>query len=420
MEKEQLVKVIDFWQKNAVAKLYNRELVEQININSKEIVDLVGPRRSGKSSVLKLLINKIKEQNNWLYINFEDPFFIENNSPLVIEELIEIYQEYFDAKLEYIFFDEIQNINKWENVLRKLRDSEKYKIFITGSSSKLLSSELATVLSGRHLSYQLLPLSFNEYLIFHNIKLKQKKDLIIQAKKILKLFDDFLIKGGFPQIVKTDDISLLKQYYNDILQKDILKRYQVRESNILQKMGIFLLSNAAKTVSLNSLKKLYGISFELVARYWDYFLESFLLFEIPQFSYSLKTQQKSLKKVYAIDTGLANTVSFRFSEDKGRMLENAVFLHLKKLSAEIFYYKSANHEIDFLVKHNDKKIDIIQVVWDWDEEKTKKRELLAIKDALKTIKADKIIILTYNTEEQLEVNNRKISVLPAYRWMLEK
>lgn len=419
MNSKELIKTIDFWAKSAKEiGLSCRALTDKINIKSDEIVDIVGPRRSGKSSVLKLLIKNM-EKDSWMYINFEDPVFIENNYPEVIEKLIEIYEQYYGSSLKYLFFDEIQNINFWEKAVRKLRDGTKYKIFITGSSSKLLSRELSSLLTGRHLSYELMPLNFREYLSFKNIIIKNPKEAVLQEAKIVKYFEKYLQLGGFPKIVLDEDAELLKQYYPDILEKDIIKRHNIRQKDIVEKIGIFLLSNAGKILSITSLEETFNISFEAASNYLGYFKEAFLVFEVPQFSYSLKTQQKALKKIYAVDTGLANAVSFRFSEDYGRILENSVFLHLNQLAPEIYYYKTkSNLEVDFLVKHPNQKMDLIQVCADISDEKTKKRELKALFDAMAELNISTALILTASANDVIKVDNREIIIMPAHEWML--
>ncbi|MBI4226141.1 ATP-binding protein, partial [Candidatus Roizmanbacteria bacterium] len=250
---QQLIKIIDFWEKTVFeSDLIFRPIVDKLDSKSKEIVDIIGPRRSGKSSILNLLIKKLG-LSNFLFINFEDPYFVTHNEPQMIEELISVYKEYFSQDLKYLFFDEIHAVNHWESIVRKLRDGGNYKIFLTGSSSKLLSRELSTLLTGRHISYSILPLSFSEFLSFKKIKIEDKKDLILKEKTLLKNFDEYLLIGGFPEIVKTGNIALLKQYYFDIVQKDILMRYDVRQKNILEKMGIYLITNLSKTVSIESL-----------------------------------------------------------------------------------------------------------------------------------------------------------------------
>lgn len=416
----QLVKIIDFWKNTASeADLYSRTVVDTIDYKSKEVIDIIGPRRSGKSSILKLLIKKLELSKDFLFINFEDPYFVTHNEPQVIEELLSVYKEYFDKKLKYLFFDEIHTVSHWENAIRKLRDEGFYKIFITGSSSKLLSKELSTLLSGRHISYQIMPLSFSEFLSFKGIEIKDKKDLMLKERILSKKFDEYLAVGGFPEIVKTNNLALLKQYYFDIVQKDIIMRYDVRQKDILEKMGIYLITNLAKTVSIESLKKTFNLSFEAVSDYIDYFQEAFLLFEVPQFSYSLKTQQKGLKKIYSIDSGLANTVSFKFSEDNGRLLEQCVFLELKRKGYEIYYYKTRNNkEVDFLIKLGNGKKELIQVCWDLDGEDTRKRELDSLAQGMSELKISDGLILTHSSEQKIQVETKTITVLPAYKWLV--
>ena len=418
---QQLVKIIDFWNKSVERdKLHSRLVLEKINYKSKEIVDLVGPRRSGKSSILKLVIKRLKLSGNFLYINFEDPFFVTNNNPQIIEELVAVFKEYFNPKLEYLFFDEIQEINQWEKAVRKLRDGEKFKIFITGSSSKLLSGEISSLITGRHLSYNIFPLSFSELIAFRRIKICAKKDIILKEKKIFKMFNEYLKIGGFPEAVLTENPELLKNYFYDILQKDIVMRHNIREKEILEKMAVYLLSNSGKITSMESLKTAFNISFSAAQSYLEYFKESFLVFELPQFSYSLKKQGKALKKIYAVDIGLANAVSFKFSEDKGRMLENAVFLELKNKEGEIYYYKTKNNlEVDFMVKEKTKIKKLIQVCWTLEDKKTKEREFRSLMAAMDELKLKDGFILTYNEEDKIKINKKIINVVPCWKWLLE-
>lgn len=413
-----MVKVIDFWLKSAESgKLFPRVLTEKVDIKNKEVVDIVGPRRSGKSSVLKLLVRKVKDSGRWLYVNFEDPFFVESNYPQVIEEIVETYTEYFGGAPKFLFFDEIQSIKNWETAVRKLRDDERFKIFITGSSSKLLSSELSTLLSGRHLSYQLLPLSFSEYLSFHNVEVSGKKDMVLKSGILSKHFREYLKLGGFPEAVLSGNLELLKQYYNDIVQKDIVARYDVRDKDVLEKMGVFLFSNSAKTLSVSALSRLYDLSHQTAANYGEYFKDAFLLFDLSQFSYSLKTTQKAFKKIYAVDTGMANAVSMSFSEDRGRMLENAVFLHLKRVGGELYYYKEKSAEVDFVVKRTDGNFNLIQVCWELADAKTKEREAASLATAMKELHVAEAMILTFDESGELELPEGKIQILPAYAFI---
>lgn len=420
-EMNQIVKVIDFWQKSAKKnELFNRDILKDIIIGGKEIVDLVGPRRSGKSSILKLLIKRFNLNDNFLYINFEDPFFIENNEPQIIEEIISVFREYFNKNLRYIFFDEIQEIEQWEKALRKLRDSEDFKIFITGSSSKLLSKEISSLLTGRHLSFKVFPLSFSEFLAFKGIELGNKRDIILKEKKLLKEFDSYFSIGGFPEVVLSQNRELLKNYFFDILQRDIVARYRIREKDILEKMAVYLLTNSGKILSVESLKKTFNLSFSAASSYLGYFKDAFFVFDLPQFSYSLKKQSKALKKIYAVDTGFAESVSFKFFEDKGRVLENIVFLELKRKNNEIFYYKTKEGlEVDFFIREKAMAKNLIQVSWSLSDPNTKERELKSLFFAMEETKLKNSLILTHADEEETIRNDNKIiTILPAWKWLL--
>lgn len=415
---EQAIEIINFWQKTVTKdRLFERSVVAKIDQKGSEITDLVGVRRSGKSSVLKLLIENFGLHEQSLYLNFEDPFFIEHNSPQIIEQLIEIYKEHFNADLKYLFFDEIQAIDKWERAIRKLREAGEYKIYITGSSSKLLSGELATLITGRHLSYKVFPLSFREFVNFKGISVATKKEQTLAKIKIEKAFAEYVKIGGFPEIVKTKNMALLKTYFHDILQKDIISRYDIREKNALEKMALFVLSNAGKSISIESLKNTFGLSYETANNYLEYFKEAFLIFELSQFSYSLKTQQKSFKKIYSIDQGLSNAVSFRFSEDKGRILENIVMAELMKRECEVYYYKTANNlEVDFYLPGQKK---LIQACFSLADDKTRKRELKSLLTAMKEAKIKEGIILTQHEEDELKMEGKVIKIMPVWKWLLD-
>lgn len=422
MSNDELVKVINFWREVALrGPLYPRDITAKVPLRGKEIIDLVGVRRSGKSSILKLFILTLqtKKTPDWLYINFEDPYFLDHNNPQIIEALIDASQIVLGTLPKYLFLDEVQNIQHWESAVRKFRDAEGYKIFVTGSSSKLFSQELGTLLTGRHQTFEVFPLSFAEFLAFKGVVALEKKDFILKEKDFFKFFKDYLRNGGFPEVVITDQTDLLKNYYQDILQRDIIGRYDVRDKRTLEQMGAFLLTNASKTISLLSLQEQFRLSFQSAALYWSYFLESFLLFELPRFSFSLKTQQKSLKKVYAIDTGLANAVSLSFSQDAGRMLENAVFLQLRRRGKEMFYFRNSNgYEVDFIMKDRGHIEEAVQVCWDTRDKKTLERELRGLAAAA-DLGFKKASILTMETTGKEKINGLEVAIQPTWRWMLE-
>jgi len=421
VDKEKLVKIIDFWHGSLnKEKLFDREKIKEINYSDKEIIDIIGPRRSGKSSLFKLIISQFKMKDNFLYVNFEDPFFIENNSAEIIEEIINVYNEYFDGKLKFLFFDEIQSIKNWEKAIRKLRDGTSYKIFITGSSSTLLSQELASLITGRHSTQKMLPLNFREFLFFKKVRINSKKDIILKDEIIKKKFDKYLKSGGFPEVVLSENKELLKDYFYDFLQKDVIIRHDVRDKDALEKMAVFLMSNSSKIVSIASLKKAFNLSYQSAQRYLNYLKESFLIFELGQFSFSLKKQSKALTKIYGVDVGLIREVSFKFSEDRGRILENIIFLQLYNEFNEIYYYKTKNNfEVDFLVKDGNRVAELIQVSWDLTDENTKNREVRALKEAMNELKIKQAKIITYNETGKIKIDNKTINVIPAWKWLLE-
>lgn len=420
---EKLVQTIDFWRKSIKkSDLLSRQAIETIDYSGKEIVDIIGPRRSGKSSLLKLIISRLNLSSGFLYVNFEDPFFIENNEASVIEDLIDAYKEYFNEReLKYLFFDEIQEIRNWEKAVRKLRDGSDYKIFITGSSSTLLSREMSSLITGRHLTTKIYPLSFREFLFFEKIKISSQKDIIIKKSLIKKKFSEYLKIGGFPEVVVGKNKELLKNYFYDFLQKDIVLRHQIRDKEALEKMAVFLVSNSGRQVSRVSLQKSFNLSYEAASNYLGYLKEAFMFFELRQFSFSLKKQSKAYSKIYSVDTGLGRAVSFIFSKDDGRILENAVFLELIRRWDEVFYYKTKNNaEVDFLTRKKNKNENLIQACWSLTDEKTKKREVKSLLDALSELKMKSGLIITNEEEDEFEIKGKKISVIPAWKWMFEK
>lgn len=419
MNKDAVLKLIGFWRQIALQpNLHARDIVDSIDLKTKEIIDIIGPRRSGKSSILKLLIQKIQNEGEWIYLNFEDPFFSSNNKPSDVENIINTYQASVNKDLKYLFFDEVQNIFEWERLVRKYRDAEKYKIFITGSSSKLLSGELATLLTGRHLSYIVSPLSFSEYLQFKNIKVETEMDIASNGDKLLNTFDKYLKYGGFPEVALNEDLNLLKNYYLDIVQKDIFNRYDVRDRETVEKMGVFLATNIANTVTIASLKKQYEISYETASLYLSYFKESLLFYNLPQFAYSLKFRQKAAQKIFFVDSGLAQAISLSYSQDFGRVLENTVFSELRRRNGEIYYFKGNNTETDFVVKNKDESLELVQVCWQIEDLKTKTREFKGLQEAMLKLKTNNAVLLTHEFEDEVELNGKKIEILPAWKWML--
>jgi len=423
IDNEQLIRIIDFWHTSVEKpELFSREAIHEVDYSGREIIDVVGPRRSGKSSLLKLIIHRLGLRNNFLYINFEDPFFINNNQSSIIENLIEIYKNYFNGEeLQYLFFDEIQEIEGWEKAIRKLRDGTEYKIFVTGSSSTLLSRELSSRITGRHTTVKMFPLNFREFLFFRKIEVDSAKDIALKRNALQKAFDEYLELGGFPEVVVRKNKELLKEYFYDFLQKDVVLRHNIRDKDALEKMAVFLMSNIGKPISNASMQKAFSLSYESVDNYLSYLKEAFLVFEVMQFSFSLKKQSKALPKIYGVDTGMIREVSFAFSKDSGRILENVVFLHLVREFDAVFYYRTKNNaEVDFLARKKEKNEALIQVSWDIADERTYKREIRALTEAMDELEMKTAYIVTHNDENEVLVEDKTIHIIPAWKWMLEK
>jgi len=377
-----------------------REKLNQIDINIPFAVVLSGIRRCGKSTLLKQLMRKTKK---FYFFNFEDPraanFELDD-----FQKLNSIFAEEY-GECEYYFFDEIQNVLKWELFVRSMLDKKK-KVIITGSNASLLSKELGTRLTGRHLRYELFPFSFIEML-----KLKNKNP---NAES----FGEYLSKGGFPEYLKYSKPEILQELLDNIIFRDIVVRHKLREVKTIKDMAVYLLTNVGKEFTYNSLKKTFNLgSTTTVTSFVSYFEDSYLLFAIPKFDYSLKKQLVNPKKIYSVDNGLSRVNSASFSSDKGRMLENSVFVRLRRRYASLFYFKGKN-ECDFLVKEKEKIKAAMQVCYDLNND-NKDREINGLTEAMDKFSLKQGLILTYSQEDEFKINGKKIIVKPTWKWMLE-
>lgn len=382
-------------------------------------VVISGIRRSGKSTLLAQILNTYYEKGVY-YLNFED----ERLMDFTVDDLNDLYETFLEiyGERKVFFFDEIQNIPGWESFVRRMQ-GKGYKFFITGSNASLLSKELGTKLTGRYVSIELYPFSFCEFLLFKGYKLAQDAFSHTSERAVLKkLFAEYLRHGGMPEYLKYRDTSLLKRAYEDILYRDIVARYEIKQVKALRELGLYLLSNIGNLFSYNSLTGVLGVkSMNTVKSYADHLENSFIALLLSKFSYSLKQQFVANKKIYCIDNGLAESVAFQFSKNRGKFLENVVALELKRSSPELYYYKTANNlEVDFLVKSGRNKLSLIQVTDNLDNEKTAQRELGALEHAMNELKLNKALILTEDTEKELSIGKKKISVKPVYKWLIEK
>jgi predicted AAA+ superfamily ATPase len=356
------------------------------------------------------------EEKNYT-INFDDErltsFRIDD-----FEKLYDAFHELFNAEKTW-FFDEIQLIDGWERFVRRL-NNEGHKVFITGSNATMLSAELGSRLTGRYIQSELFPFSFSEYLSFQKITLKENDFYSTQKSiTIKKAFQEFVNDGGFPEYLQTKNHNYLKTLYENIMYRDVVARFGVRNIKSMAEMIHFLISNISKETSYSALKNNFGYSNpNTVKEQISFFENAYLLFTINKFDYSLKKQQANPKKIYCIDTGMANQVSFQFSDNYGRKLENIVFLELRRRSNQIFYHKE-KHECDFLVTENKKVVEAIQVSVKMDDEKTRGREINGLLEAINQHDLNEGLIITDDQEETLVLEDKKIRLLPCWKWLLK-
>ncbi|CEG11223.1 conserved hypothetical protein [groundwater metagenome] len=400
-------------------------------MDTKQVLAITGVRRAGKSYLLfQLMKTQDILPDNILYLNFDDPSLIFLKSdPDALEN---IYKEYIKLKnpkgKKFLFFDEIQNISNWERWIKITYDlGEDIKFIITGSNATMLSSELSSLLTGRTIRFDVFPFNFREFLEIKKEKVCLSDDLekIYEKNYSIKdslnhYFREYLMFGSFPDVVLSEEQAreyILKNYYQDILYKDIIPRFDVRNSKYIEEMSYYLITNISATASYNGIGKLIGIHENTVKQYLSYFEKAYLFFTVPLFSYSLKTQGKNPKKIYCIDTGMRNAVSFRFSEDIGKLTENLVFIELKRRGKEI-YYRKENREVDFVVKEGLKVKELIQVCWNPEDEKTKNREVDSLIEAMKEFKLSEGLILTEDYYGEEKIDDLLIKYIPLWVWLL--
>lgn len=426
MISKELLKTILLEQRRRVENLKKESFILRNDINEvekfiklKHIVIITGVRRCGKSILLWEIINQFYNEN-YYFINFEDErlsnFELADFSTLH-ETCIELFGNH-----KTFFLDEIQNISGWEKWVRRLYE-DKVKFFITGSNANLLSKELATLLTGRHVQISIYPFTFDEYLKLQDFQF-EKEDLYLTERKaiIMKHFSRFIDVGGFPEYIIDEKIEILQEYFNDIIYHDVAKRYSIGNINQIKEVAKYAITNTSNLTTYRKLTELTKIrSVNTTIKYLAYLENAYLLIKIPFFSYSLKNQISNPFKIYSIDTGLRNAISFKFSKDKGRTYENIIAIQLKRNKKELYYWKNAqNEEVDFVIKKGEKVEQLIQVCYDLLEEKTKSREIKSLIKASTDLACNKLAILTENYEGEEKIENKKIKFIPVWKWLLQQ
>lgn len=420
MEKQYLEQVV-LDQNHRLSKIkegYPRDKLSNITSLVKQKINIVitGHRRSGKSTFLLQWMNKYNN-SSFYYLDFSDERLVDFKTK-DFQLLYEIFLEHFGEK-DTFFFDELQGKKyDWNKFVNRLY-SEGKRFFITGSNADLLSKEISTYLTGRHFDIMMWPFSFEEYLGYNNFNKNYKST----SGKIetIKHFNNYIKQGGFPEIVVYKNTDLLENIYQDVINNDILGRYDLKEEVQFKKMALFLISNFAKEFSYTSLKNNFNLgSTNTSKNYVSYLTSTYLLFELSKYDYSLKTQETYSKKIYVIDTGLINKMAFAFSENLGRLYENLVFIELKRREQNIYFWKDKlNYEVDFLIIDKNKVTSLIQVVYDLNDSKTKEREIRGLISGLNEFKLKTGIMITKDLEKEEKIDDKVIKYIPLWKWLLE-
>lgn len=399
------------------------------------INDIIGIRRAGKTYLLFFIIQHLLKEKGLnkkatLYINFENRKLFPQKGDYFNQAIEFIYSEKLleQFKKIYLFLDEVQNVPDWQRYVRSIYDEfkGKIKIFISGSNMKLLGKECAGLLTGRHLSINVFPLSFKEFLRFNNLLPQRARPIEKEISLIKKALQGYIRFGGFPEVVlSSPKEEILAQYFSDIITRDVIFRQNLRKGlSVIEELGAYLLNN---TATLNSFRRLTNffcskgtkISLPTLEDYFSLFEDAFLFFAVRIFSYKIKDQLQHPFKIYAIDTGLVNALGNKFSADSGKLYENIVAIELKRRKKDIYYWKDYQHrEVDFAIKENLKIKQLIQVCADLKEERTQERELESLLRASKELKCKELLIINKDYEKKETAMGKTINYVPLWKWLL--
>jgi predicted AAA+ superfamily ATPase len=423
-------KIIVQWQEFQIPEVFPRET--SINLDHDLITTVTGARRVGKTYLcfqkIRSLLKEGVQRNNVLYINFEDEKLLGADAE-DLDMLLDAFYELSDVNEKqniYIFLDELQNVQNWDVWVRRIYDMNKnLKIVLTGSSSKMLSGEISTKLRGRIFNIEVFPLSFREFLEWKEIPYDVRK--ISHSKKRFKVkraFNSYLFGGGYPSVRINENApkeTILQGYFQSMIFKDVVERYGIKDVKKLQILAKLLFESTSREISYsrlaNRMKSLgFSISKNTVIEFISHFEDAYLFFQNLKYDYSLTKQLGSIKKIYCIDNGLLNAVSFKFSDDKEKLAENSVFIELKRRKADVFYHRK-KYECDFLTREKDEVIEAIQVTTELNEENYK-REVEGLMEAMNSHGLKEGTIITTDTEKEETTENMKIRFIPLWKWML--
>jgi uncharacterized protein len=421
--------IIDF-QNSKTKEILKRDFKFR-NIEGKALI-FIGVRRSGKSTLLFQMINELVSNGinvkNIMYLNFFDDRFTEIKAKglsTVIEAYYSIYPEKKGSEEVYFFFDEIQEVPEWEAFVDRILRTEMCKVFITGSSAKMLSKEIATSMRGRSLSFEVFPFSFSEFL-----KYKGHNDLVMTTKNKLIIqndFEEYFSKGGFPEVrneQNSDRIIIHQEYFRTIMWRDVIERYNLSNPQAVIQLGYRLMTSCASLYSLNRLtaylKSLgFKTSKEFVFTVLSAFEDCYFLFSVPIYDKSESKRNVNPKKIYCVDHAMMSSIDPQINEKRGQLLENMVFSAIRRASSSIFYYKTASgKEVDFCWIDINGRKNLVQVSFDLNDEKTRKREVSAIIEAMDEIKVKNAKLVTMNESDILTIEDKTIEIIPAWEYLM--
>ena len=411
------------WTGKKYSNLLHRKVFESLrkNIQTSHIQVITGIRRSGKSSLFALLINELMKDNkpkSILKLNLDNPLFFEIwDHPASIYTLIQTAEKITGEKIEYLFLDEVQVVDKWETFVKSVYDTQTFKkIFVTGSNSSFLQNKYATFLSGRYLANTVYPYSFAEILSHHRIN--SYFDLAGNTPKILQLFDNCLEWGCFPEITATKNeeikTSLLNSYFDSIIMKDCISRYQIADIATFRKLLLYTISNIGSVCSYKSLGTAAGTNENTAKKYLNILNDSYIISNVSNFAFSLKEHVRNSHKLYAADNGIINAVSYRFWDNKAKLFENFVFNELQKHPFDEITFANNHGECDFIAKKGI-EYQAIQVCYELTPENSK-REFGGFATIENDVNGCKKTLITYNQEMQ----NDYVAVIPAWKYFWEE
>lgn len=400
-------------------------------VETNHVLTITGPRRAGKSFLMRQVARMLSEEgrdpSRILMVNLEDPRW----PALDVKGLARIFDSYVEERRPtappYVLLDEVQQVSGWERWVRWVQELGKARVVVSGSNATLLSRELGTLLTGRHLDVTVFPLSLGEFLAFHGMEgpwpvERMGSDQQLAVRGLLRRYLEF---GAFPEVgLSRHPHDILLHYVDDLVHKDVVQRFRVRRREALHAVVRWYLSHTASLSTFTSLGKSLQVSSSTTEKFSAYLEQVYLVYFLKRFSFKVKEQEKSPRKVYAIDTGLSHVVGFRFSENLGRLAETAVALELRRQQAfqpgrELYYWKDVQHrEVDFVIKDGPAITQLIQVCWRLDEPGVKEREFRSLLKAMEELEPHEALVVTDEEEGEETLKGRRIRLVPLWKWLL--